>query len=322
MSYLEDLIVVGDDLDPHYSATVLADSVSPEGVRLTTFKLVYPRFVHSEMMTHRDKSRNAASSRAIPTEKLIEQVRTDPFVPATFNQRVAGMGVGEEFDADKAKFASKRWRWAAEDAARNAEALMKLGLDKSRANRLLEPFLWYTAIFSGTEWDNMLALRDHPAAQQEIQAIARCMRKGFAESTPQQLDYGMWHLPMTTADELAYICDLRQNGPGDNLAFELENLKMISASRCARVSFDRYDDEPYEATIKRAEMLMGNGHFSPFEHVARPIDPDNDLGKYGYMSELYPGDDHFAGNFRGWIQMRKEIPNESRFDLVIEKQSA
>ena len=44
-------------------ATVIADSISPVGKRITTLELVYPRYIHSEFMTHRMFSRNASSSR-------------------------------------------------------------------------------------------------------------------------------------------------------------------------------------------------------------------------------------------------------------------
>ena len=50
-----------------YSVRVLLDSVSPGGVRLVTMEARYPRFIHSEILTHRMFSRNAASSRALPT---------------------------------------------------------------------------------------------------------------------------------------------------------------------------------------------------------------------------------------------------------------
>ena len=55
------------------SAKVVADSVSPDGIRLTTLQLRYPKFVHGEFMTHRVFSRNASSSRAIPVERMAEQ---------------------------------------------------------------------------------------------------------------------------------------------------------------------------------------------------------------------------------------------------------
>lgn len=300
-----------DDLDPHYKAEVLADSVSPDGVRLTTFRLTYPRFIHSEMMTHRVFSRNAASSRAIPTERLIDQVRKDPFVPATFNARVAGMGVGEELDEGEQAQARNTWRIAARNASNSAEEL--LHTDKSRANRLLEPFLWYTAIFTGTEWDNFLALRDHEGAQPEIQAVARSIKRAFEASTPAELEHGQWHLPLVTREELAVSLPF-----GDHA---LETAKKVSASRCARISYDRFDEEPLEKTIERAEVLMGNGHFSPFEHVARPM-VDDDVAEGSWAMGVEPAHSspmpgtYFCGNFRGWVQFRKEIANESRFDLA------
>lgn len=332
---MNDLVVAGDDLDLHYSATVLADSVSPGGVRLTTFKLVYPRFIHSEMMTHRDKSRNAASSRAIPTERLIEQVRIDPFVPANFNKRVKGMGVGDRLLEEDERRARLRWVAAANNAAESAQQLLELDVDKSRANRLLEPFLWYTAIFSGTEWENMLTLRDHPAAQPEIQAIARCVRRGFEASEPEQLGYGDWHLPLVT-DEEKFEAD--DNRVMERSGLTDDDLKKISASRCARISFDRDDDEERETTIARGDVLMANGHLSPFEHVARPFSQDEvklmkatqaEIMTTGLVADVdYAAIERdqdaaeFCGNFRGWVQFRKEIPNESRFDRLMEGQEA
>ena len=35
------------------SAEIVADSMSPQGHRITTFLLTYPRFIHGELMTHR-----------------------------------------------------------------------------------------------------------------------------------------------------------------------------------------------------------------------------------------------------------------------------
>ncbi|HEV2643681.1 MAG TPA: hypothetical protein VGT98_13280, partial [Candidatus Elarobacter sp.] len=55
-----------------FSARVLLDSVSPAGVRLTTMEARYPRFIHSEVMTHRVFSRNSSSSRAVPIRKMID----------------------------------------------------------------------------------------------------------------------------------------------------------------------------------------------------------------------------------------------------------
>ena len=287
-----------------YSARVLADSLSPDDVRLTTLEVTFPRFILAEINTHRMLSRNSASSRAIPTEKLIDRVRNAPFIPETFNKRVKGMSVGRALFDDEATQARIHWIAASEEAARYAERLMSLDVDKSRANRLLEPFLWHTAIISATEWDNFFALRDHPAAQPEMQIIARMMREVIEMSHPNLLDYGEWHLP------LVYESDRR--------VLEIEALKMVSASRCARVSFDKHtDDEPLAATIDRAQRLRESGHFSPFEHVARPVDDHGAAGgvpDYGMWNVEWTD---FVGNFRGWVQMRKEIPHEDNFARLI-----
>ena len=73
-------------------AKVVAYSISEEtGEKIITFELQYPRLVHSELMTHRLFSRNAASSRAIPVAKSIEMVRERPAMPVRFGANRPGM---------------------------------------------------------------------------------------------------------------------------------------------------------------------------------------------------------------------------------------
>ena len=300
-----------------YDAQVLADSISPDGVRLTTLMVTFPRFILAEVNTHRMLSRNSASSRAIPTEKIIERVQSDPFIPETFNKRVKGMGVGASLAEKDMAEARKAWLFGRDKAVLAARVLVDLDVDKSRANRLLEPFMWHTAIISATEWDNFFALRDHEAAQPEFRITAQAMKEAMAGSLPVELEPGQWHLPMITDGELKQLCDLRQDPykAPEQIAHELDSLKLISAGRLARVSFDTHElMEPHADSIQRAQRLMGNGHFSPFEHVARPAEYEDD------DMSLEIGEDisyqTFFGNFRGWVQMRKEIPHESRFDML------
>jgi len=289
-----------------FHAAVLADSISPDGVRLTTLETTFPRFILAELNTHRMLSRNSASSRAIPTEKIIERVRSNPFVPLTFNKRVKGMGVGEALDEAAANEARLWWLAARDDAVNAAEMLAQLNVDKSRANRLLEPFMWHTAIISATEWENFYALRDNEGAQPEFRLLAQKMRAAMDASEPQPLDYGWWHLPLVKDHELASLCDARKRGGADEEEM-VQFTKMLSASRCARVSYDRqHDDEPVETTQQRAVRLRDSGHLSPFEHVARPMVNDG----------THHPEDEFEGNFRGWVQMRKEIPYEDNAALL------
>ncbi len=83
-----------------YDAKILADSINPRGQRLTTMVLTYPRCVHAEFMTHRTFSRNSASSRAIPFEKMIARIEADPFVPIEWGKNQPGMQAREAFDPD------------------------------------------------------------------------------------------------------------------------------------------------------------------------------------------------------------------------------
>jgi thymidylate synthase ThyX len=77
-------------------AKIIADSLNPVGVRLVTFKLTYPRFILAELNTHRVFSRNSASSRAVPIEKMIERVRANPVVPIHWGKNQPGMQASEQ----------------------------------------------------------------------------------------------------------------------------------------------------------------------------------------------------------------------------------
>jgi len=77
------------------TAKVIADSVF-QGHRLTTLILEYPRFIHSEFMTHRVFSRNASSSRAIPVRTMLWQVIRNPAMPVHWGKNQPGMQAKEE----------------------------------------------------------------------------------------------------------------------------------------------------------------------------------------------------------------------------------
>ncbi len=277
-----------------YEVKILADSIAPHGVRLTTLQVTFPRFILAEVNTHRMLSRNSASSRAIPPEKQIARVKENPFVPETFNKRVKGMGVGEAIKDQEA--ARSHWLIARDSAVIAAEALCTFDCDKSRINRLLEPFMWHTAILSGTEWSNFFALRDHPDAQPEFQIIARMMREEMDANEPQYINFNQWHLPLVSLKEREDW--QRQTGSGDE---EWNFWVDVSAGRCARVSYDTQDNyEEPEKSVARAVRLATSGHLSPFEHPAFP-----------YSTQ------HFVANFRGWEQARHRIPNEENFAEVL-----
>jgi hypothetical protein len=74
-----------------YKSEIIADSLSPQGDRLTTFIVQFPRIVLSEFSKHRMFSFSSASSRAIPFTKMVKMVKENPFIPIAWQQNHKGM---------------------------------------------------------------------------------------------------------------------------------------------------------------------------------------------------------------------------------------
>lgn len=254
-------------------AKIIADSITQEGKRITTFQLTYPRFIHGEVMTHRVFSRNAMSSRAIPVAKMIKQVWSNPAMPIHWGANQPGMQANKQLEGFKLWLAKSCWSVAAKLAASVAWVMDKCGTHKQVANRLLEPFQWMHTIVTATEWDNFYELRCHPDAQPEFQALATVMRSQHNQSKPIPLAEGEWHTPYVTKHT------------GDNTL----DCK-VSAARCARVSYLTHEGkEPSVAEdLALFNRLAGMRplHASPLEHQATP----------GHVC---------TGNFVGWTQYRK-----------------
>lgn len=141
------------------SAKIVADSMSPQGHRITSFILTYPRMIHAELMTHRMFSRNAASSRAIPFKKMVEMIENDPFIPIAWQKDHKGMQGSEYLVDRKHENAVYEWLKARDYAVEQATMMNNDGVTKQLCNRLLEPFQWYTCLVTATELDNFYELR-------------------------------------------------------------------------------------------------------------------------------------------------------------------
>ena len=140
-------------------AKIIADSISPQGHRITSFILTYPRFIHSELMTHRMFSRNASSSRAVPIQKMIETVKNNTFCPFEFQKAHKGMQGFDYFTGQDKEDCIKLWLESAELALQQAEKMKEKGITKQLCNRLLEPFMWHTVLVTATEFENFFELR-------------------------------------------------------------------------------------------------------------------------------------------------------------------
>jgi thymidylate synthase ThyX len=250
---------------------VEASQSEQTGQRLITFVCKYWRAIHAEVLTHRDFSRNASSTRAIPTAKLIEQIRTNPAGPVFWGKNQSGMQAVEECHAlvahprtGKLLTREEAWREAASDAASWAEAFTNAGYHKQIAGRITEPFGWITVVITATSWDNFYALRAHADAQPEIQDVAETMLR-LAPDVPVRIidetsmsKVSSWHLPFVTINE--------------RFEHPIAILLAMSAARCARTSYLTHDKQnpswEQDEALYRRLVESKPLHASPLEHQA------------------------------------------------------
>jgi thymidylate synthase ThyX len=289
-------------------AQIVADSLAPSGVRLTTFVLTYPRFIHAEFMTHRVFSRNASSSRAIPVKKQIQEVIDNPVIPLAFTKNQKGMQGGEALDGEAHAKAVTAWLEGRDRAVEVANKLADLEVHKQYANRVLEPWAHITVVVTGTDWNNFFALRCHSAAQPEIHALADLMYGQYYLNKPAQLSEGDLHLPFINEEDVEEAWDLVRLTDDTNkrwLAYTdpskavTELLIKRSVARCARVSYKNHDgtNTTFEQDEQLYDRLLGSKpiHASPAEHQAMAV-----------------GDPSVrSGNLRGWVQYRKTLKDEN-----------
>lgn len=255
-------------------------------------------------MTHRVFSRNSASSRAIPIERMIKDISEDPFIPEWWGKAQPGMQAFEQVDGEWADYCEITWLHGLEQAIYHAIMLMKAGLHKQVVNRLLEPWMHIEVVLSGTEFTNFFMLRRDEMAEPHIRHLANDMWKLYHESKPvlrgnlgpsycrrdsdpESTKQSEWHLP--------FIVDGFRPRPRLDLIKE-------SVAHAAWVSYGNAAGKEgftQEDVNRVYEKLVGSQpiHASPLEHVA-----------------VACNEPHRHGNFVGWCQWRKFVDGESGGD--------
>ena len=277
-------------------AKIVADSVSPEGIRLSTLALKYPRWIHAEFMTHRVFSRNASSSRAVPSRRLCALERE---YPLWWGTNVPGMQSGGRLSDEQAAKARAVWDRMADACAAGVAELAEIGVHKQWANRPLEWFTSISVLVSSTSFENFFGLRWHPDAQPEIEELARQIYAALRASTPRAVQPDDWHLPYVAEEEAERL--------------GLDVARRCSAARCARVSYLNHDGsvpsvakdlDTFAKLVGAPDAPPRPLHASPMEHQATP---DRRTDPARADSWQRPAE---HGNFRGWRQFRKTLPRE------------
>ena len=290
-------------------------------------------------------SRNAASSRAIPFEKMVKMIKEDPFIPIAWQKDHKGMQGTEYIDpyTNDECFPIGDWLEARDCAVKIAQEMSADKITKQICNRLIEPFMWYTVLVTATEYDNFFELRcpkyiykgrsfkskkdllkanlgsfpnrlddiqwlqfSQSGAEIHIQALAEAMWDARNESAPKQLKAGEWHIPFGDKIDVEKLANLNPNG---------KDVIKVAVARCARLSYMTFDGEiDYEKDIKLHDQLLSSKHMSPFEHVAKCMSNE----EYQCFIKGYPiiGNEALAnsvdanGNlFMNWLPTDKNEPN-------------
>lgn len=301
------------------SAKVIADSLSPSGQRLTTMQVTFHRFVLAEMNTHRVFSRNSASSRAIPVRKQLAMLEQSPAFPLEWASEKPGMQGGSELSGEDLVLAESLFNDVFLHTTTSIEKYLnnidekysrlepryrrEHSLHKSLINRLMEPFMWHTAIITSTEWDNFFRQRSSPLAQPEIRVPSDLMESALEDSVPSQLELGEWHLPYIDDEDRSrvkhHFIDKASVKPSDYSASKIVSyrLRQVSTARCARVSYLTHDgvrDIVEDINLYWKLISAEPPHYSPLEHVARPANPGEKV----------------VGNFQDFIQLRHDIESQ------------
>lgn len=275
--------------------------------------LTYPRIILPEVNTHCMWPKNSASSRAIPVDRRIKQVREEPFVPRYLGANKRGMQATDALSESEAENSKKVWLDAAYSSSISAQLLSDLGLHKQLANRVMEPYVYVTTIVSFTEPGNLFNLRVDEAAQDEFFELAECILNSYAKSKPKVMQPGEWHVPF-----------------GDRMHAGLTEQQqlLVSAARCARISYETHDgDFSAEKDLELAVGLKNSGHMSPFQHQAQAESPQHFWGKVATIAEmvdkikperaLWDGTDVWWAQFRWWRMFRKTLKGENREEFSL-----
>lgn len=274
------------------SVKVIKDSINGNLNRLTTLELVYPRFIHAEMLRHRLFSRNVESSRAKPIDKNIEECMHNPVIPKHWTMNQAGMVGKECTDPDITQGMEFSYKMLAYGSAQVARKLADVGLHKQVVNRILEPYIRTKELVTASEWENFLKLRTAPDAEPHIQDLAHAIKEALDNSVPSLVLQGEWHLPYIEEKDEDLISEyLNEKNLNENYRIGIK--QRVSAARCARISYKAYDGTTsIKKDLALFDKLYDGKHMSPLEHVATPLVDDEPR----------------TCNFIGWTQLRKKMP--------------
>lgn len=239
---------------------VLTGATRPGATRLILretvycFEMTYPRYIHPEIMSYRAASRNSASSRAIPSARLLSMARNNPVLPVFWTRNQGGMS-GPRISGPEEFLNDELRRSLARTCTDTASELMNSGVHKQDANRLIEPFLPTQTLLTIGEKSLVNLLN------QRLPSVA-----SLDEPLEAQPDFACLaeHLLQATAGVLQreflvpYVGYTGDAPTKDEVIRSVESCARLTAG--TKHSSSRQPGELFK-------QLWESGHLSPFEHV-------------------------------------------------------
>lgn len=284
-------------------ATVVADSIAPHGVRLTTMLLTYPSIIHQDILTHRtiyksqqasdkiaievDSNKSTNSNRAKPTKQILRDVLNNPFVPTRFPKRAVSMHSSKGYHTGwRHQLARHIWLKTRYVSLLESLALMGIGVHKQIANRPLATWQYTTLVCTAIDvwWLHFFELRTHHTAQDEVQQVAGLAHTAYRASTPTLLHTNEWHLPFVS--------------PRERLLLPQSTCIALSVARCARTSYAK----------SHSDMISIAGFRPIDEDIALynrlvPQKPEH-AGPKEHQAQVHPDPTHISGTLLGYDQLR------------------
>lgn len=292
-------------------AKIIQHSKNKFGDELITIQTKAPKYLDAEIEKHRMISSNSSSDRAIPFNKLKSRGK---FIPSDVRLNEKGMQGYENVSSNQLIAFRASISTLHGTICDTLEPYTHI--HKQHLNRYLIAFTMQDKVMTANldQWEYFLGLRLGTDADPAIQELSYCIRDAIATSVAvlpeeNQIHPGIpYHLPYIT------VLDVVEYEKGN---LSLENLIKISCARCARVSYLSHDKKRTNLTddLELYDFLFESKHLTPMEHVAIEMSELEYLARENATHSLIVAglpamlaeQTMYNGNFKGFIQHRKEI---------------
>lgn len=229
---------------------VLRTQPNGAGVGLATVIVEVPAYIWMELLTHKRVARNASSARA---QGFSRHVRHGLYIAPRYYQADKWMRIGDPLADDvndrvRDRIEALYDHIVGEIADIQHEAGVRIA--NEQINRLLPISRMMRGVMTATipAWEALIKLRSAPTADVLMQQVAGKIESVLESMPVQQRNQ---HVPFAP----------------DGADLQSDATWRIAAARLARVSAGA-PGEGQRSDEELAQLLIADGHWSPFEHIA------------------------------------------------------